>query len=149
MKSSLVEFDEHFLDLTWKWLNDPVIAKMVSANITTRADQNEWFKKIPALSDYFIWGFEFENIPIGVCGIKKVTNFDCEYWGYIGEKVHWGKGIGTDMMILMENEAKKRKLQSIWLQVNNDNTRAVNLYMRTGYKIERRLDDKLLMRKHL
>lgn len=150
MKVTLVEFDENLLECSWKWLNDSEIREMISAsNLITKEGQLKWFNSISALDDYCIWGISVENIPIGACGIKNITNFDCEYWGYIGEKKYWGKGLGRQIMILMENEARNRNLKIIWLQVNKNNNRAINLYRKMKYQIKEIIDGSLIMHKVL
>lgn len=147
MNLILKEFDEGFLKLSWKWINDPVIKELISASVITKEEQNKWFKEIRKQNDYLIWGIVADKTPIGVCGLKKITGNDCEYWGYIGEKKYWGKGLGVQMMVLMENEAREKELKSIWLQVNKSNIRATKLYEKMGYKVEDISNSKLIMRK--
>ena len=53
------------------------------------------------------------------------------------------------MMNLMETEARKLNLKSIWLQVLADNERTVKLYQKAGYLIEKKEQDLFYMRKEL
>lgn len=145
----LVEFDQLFLDLSWIWLNDSELKRMTNTPDFTREFQKVWFKDINSKTNYLIWGIMHNNIPIGVCGLKNITNFDCEYWGYIGEKNFWGKGFGTVILKLMEEKAKIMKLQSIWLKVVNDNERAITLYNKNGYSKESNNSRLIKMRKSI
>ncbi len=104
---------------------------------------------IKSKKDYLIWGINTNSNKIGACGLKKITKLDCEYWGYIGEKEYWGKGIGKTMMNLVEEKARDLKLKSIWLKVLVNNERAINLYHKCDYIIEKEQGQIFLMRKIL
>lgn len=149
MKVELKKFDRSFLNYSWHWLNNPEIRELISSPAITKDLQLQWYRKIQELDDYLIWGLQVLEKPIGVCGIKNITNDDCEYWGYIGEKDYWGKGFGTQIMILMEDAARSRSLKTIWLQVNTNNIRAIRLYEKMNYKVTGKTIDKLNMRKVL
>ena len=145
----LVVFDRQFLEYSWNWLQDDEIRQMTSASLLSKEDQLCWFDNLKNRPDYLIWGISANQNPIGVTGLKNVTDTDCEYWGYIGEKEYWGKGIGKRIMDHLELVAKQRKLRSIWLRVNKDNFRAVNLYKKMNYKVEQTTDISFIMRKFI
>jgi len=145
----LCEFDEGFLVMTWKWLNDPEIKKLTNSPDFTIEDQKKWFNGLKNKQDYKIWGLTYNEKPVGVCGIKNITQNDCEYWGYIGEKEYWGRGLGRAILEYMENEARKLTLRSIWLQVIKSNERAIRLYQKHGYTKEKEKQDVIFMRKVL
>ena len=142
-------FDSHFLEKSWGWLNDPEIRALTDTPLLTRDQQKQWFQSLDGRPDYRIWGVQRDNEPIGAVGIKSVTTTDGEYWGYIGEKAYWGKGIGRQMLDAMEEKAIGLHLSSLWLRVLRSNQRAIRLYVGCGY-IEERIEDALLiMRKSL
>ena len=149
MKIKLSEFNHDFLKLSFIWLNDPEIKELTNTPVFTKESQLSWFESLKERKDYLVWGIMSGATPVGVCGLKKITLVDCEYWGYIGEKSYWGKGIGKTIMNLMEAEARKLNLKSIWLQVIADNERAVKLYLKAGYLIEKKEQDFFYMRKEL
>lgn len=146
---TLCEYSIDFLEYSWNWLNDPEIKKDTNTHDFSKDDQIQWFKNIKNSSGYYIWGLKLDGVPVGACGLKKVNETDGEYWGYIGEKKFWGKGLGHQMMLLMINEAKTIGLASIWLQVNTDNRRAIKLYLKTGFIVEREFNNLIIMRKQL
>lgn len=146
---SFVEFDEAFLALSAKWLNDEEVKRLTNTPDFTKDSQEKWFNGLKNKSDYFIWGILAEATLIGVCGLKNVTNVDCEYWGYIGEKSYWGKGIGLIVMKALEENAIQIGLKSIWLQVIKSNKRAYNLYAKAGYEIECESELMIQMRKKI
>lgn len=146
----LKDYDKEYLELSWKWLNEPEIRELTNTPSFTLEQQLRWFENLPnTKSTYLIWGIEYNSQKIGACGLKNITENDCEYWGYIGEKSHWGHGIGKAIMILMENEAVNKKLDSIWLKVLNINTRALTLYKKCGYLISKDNGVETIMRKKL
>jgi len=134
MSTRLVQYDKVFLDLSWKWLNDEEIRKLTETPKITREEQFNWFNNLSKENNYLIWGIEYDSTPVGACGLKNITKLDAEYWGYIGEKTYWGKGIGTEVLELMQLKAKELKLNSIWLKVTENNERAINLYKKMGFK---------------
>ncbi|MFB6317433.1 GNAT family N-acetyltransferase [Saccharicrinis sp. FJH54] len=145
----LVSFDLNYLELSWRWLNDIEIKRLTDASDFTKEEQLIWYKNLKEKKDYMIWGIEYNKIPVGSCGLKSITELDCEYWGYIGEKEYWGKGIGKTIIDRMIVEAKKLQLVSIWLKVVNDNKRAIKLYERKGFLTINENHDALFMRKML
>lgn len=149
MDIQIVPYDKIFLDLSWEWLNDPEIKELTNTPDFTKEDQERWFDGIKLKTDYLIWGVETDKIKVGVCGLKNITALDCEYWGYIGDKSYWGKGVGKLVMRLMEEKANEIKLKSIWLQVLQQNLRAIRLYEKLGYIVEKQTSELLFMRKEL
>lgn len=147
MLVELSTYTKEFLELSWKWLNDPEIKTLTDAAEFTKQEQEKWFHSLPLKKDYKIWGVICDGQPIGVTGIKKITGIDGEYWGYIGEKNYWGKGIGSQMLNIIEQEAAGMKLTSIWLQVLTSNERALQLYVKNGYQVEFIKGDTQVMRK--
>jgi RimJ/RimL family protein N-acetyltransferase len=149
MKVELEEYSEPYLNASWMWLNDPEIKKLTNTPVLTKDSQLRWYESLKEKEDYRIWGISLNNRPIGACGLKKITDNDAEYWGYIGEKEFWGKGIGKVIMNLMEEEAAKLYLSSVWLQVLKVNERAIKLYIKEGYLIEKEDHNLIFMRKGL
>jgi len=144
MNVELVPYTEEFLDLSWIWLNDPEIKSLTNTPSFTKEEQISWFNSLPKRKDYKIWGIKLNGTPIGVCGLKNITDIDCEYWGYIGDKKHWGKGIGSKVMELLIEYAKDKNLQSIWLTVLEKNLRAIKLYEKYGFLFETQEKNKLV-----
>jgi ribosomal protein S18 acetylase RimI-like enzyme len=89
----------------------------------------------------------YENVSIGYIDFK--FKHDC---GYINDiqlsKKFCGMGIGTYLMKLLEQETINHGLNKIRLKVFKDN-RAVNLYIRLGYKSIIEDDTSLIMEKSL
>jgi RimJ/RimL family protein N-acetyltransferase len=133
MEMTLVQFDVFILELSWDWLNDEELRILVDIPKITKNQQLKWFHELPTKNDYLIWGILFGDNPIGVSGIKNINNNSGEYWGYIGDKNYWGKGLGSFMIQLIEMEAKKIKLSKLHLKVLISNKKAIQLYQKSGF----------------
>ena len=72
---------------------------------------------------------------IGCIGLKNLQGTRAEYWSYIGEKQHWGRGFGRQMLDLGEQEARARGFEVIDLVIGKSNERSVGLHRREGYDI--------------
>lgn len=149
MRIEFLPFDYAFLKFSWTWLNDPDVKHLTNSNEFTREEQLQWFKTLPERKDYIIWGIKADAVPIGACGLKNITEADCEYWGYIGNKQFWGRGIGKEIMLWSEKKARLLGKSSIWLIVLKENIRAIGLYKSCGYSVEEETDCKVTMRKQL
>ncbi len=136
----LTDYNEEVLEKSWKWLNDPEIKKLTNSPDFTREDQKKWFKSLRDNSNYCIKGISYNNKTIGVAGLKKINkdNNDAEYFGYIGEKQFWGKGLSRHILSEIVSVAKKEfKLNSLYLNVIPKNTRAIRAYENFGFRIDR------------
>ena len=71
--------------------------------------------------------------PVGVVGLKRIEAATAEYFGYIGVKSCWGKGIGSAMLDFAEKQAGLLGLRRLEIRVINDNPRARTLYLRRGF----------------
>ena len=149
MRIQLVYFDFNYLEHSWCWLHDPEIKRLTDSPKITRKGQKEWFINLKKIDDYLVWGVELDSTPIGACGLKKITDSDCEYWGYIGEKQYWGKGLGTEMMNLLEQKARKLGKSAMWLKVIKENIKAIALYKKQGFITESESESLIVMRKQL
>ena len=140
-----VSFDERFLEISWTWLNDEEIRRLTMTPVFTKEQQRVWFAGLRERTDYVIWGVEMDGKPIGAFGLKNLNDTTGEYWGYIGDKDHWGQGIGRWMV----NDAIKRAgalgLKHLWLRVLSNNLRAIHLYLGCGYTMGACEADTVLM----
>lgn len=129
-----VSFSHVYLQKSWDWLNDEEIKKLTSTPDFTRQQQRDFFDSLPR-KDYKVWGMEFDDNPIGVVGLKKITPSSAEYFGYIGEKEFWGKRLFPIMLQFILLEAKLLDIKFIYLKVHSDNQRAIRAYQREGFTI--------------
>ncbi len=149
MNPTLLKFVDYniiFLNQSWIWLNDKEIKELTDTPDFTKEQQEQFYHSLNEKKDYFIKGIEYNKIPIGACGLKKITSADAEYWGYIGEKEYWGKGLGKYILNFAVDSARKFELTSLYLNVVTQNQRAIRLYERLGFESEEVTGSSLKMR---
>ncbi|ELH8888564.1 GNAT family N-acetyltransferase [Vibrio cholerae] len=144
-KIKFVEYNEHFLIKSWEWLNDPEIKKLTLTPDFTKEQQKTFFKNIPQRTNFKIWGVKYGDESIGVVGLKNITSYDAEYFGYIGEKNYWSMGIFKFFFYHVINECKILQLSKLYLHVDPFNERAVKAYLKSGFYEVNKLNDVLRM----
>lgn len=142
----LVGYDKTFFDRSKEWLLDEELNHLIHAGtIPSDEERLAWFNSLSTRTDYLIWGVAYNGEPIGVSGLKRIADGKAEYWGYIGEKAYWGKGLGKELMKEVINKAIVLGLDTIWLRVRKYNPRAINLYKRIGFVIAKDESETYLM----
>ena len=145
----IVKYTEEFLPLSWKWLNDSEMKNLTMTPDFSKEDQINFFNSLSSRKNYKIFGIEFDGIMIGACGLKNIENEKAEYWGYIGEKGYWGKGLGKEILANMIDLATKEKISSLYLKVEKNNYRAIKLYEKFGFVNKLEEDNYFIMDKNI
>ena len=149
-KVELAPFDKRFFEKSRLWLEDEEVNRLTdTGELPSEPDRLKWFESLPSKRDYLIWGVAYEKEPIGACGLKSIQGSKAEYWGYIGEKSYWGKGLGSSMLKGVEQKAKELNLDELYLTVLVENNRAIGLYRKNGYLETGKEDNRLTMAKRL
>jgi len=131
---SLVAYDSECLEKSWTWLNDPEIGELTMTPPFSREDQRGFFEALPQRTDYTIWGISLDGFGvIGATGLKNQQGWLAEYWGYIGERQYWAKGLGKHLIKLVEDKAREFGFRDLYLKVSWSNARAISLYKATGF----------------
>lgn len=79
---------------------------------------------------------EYQKQIIGSCDLRRM-NFRQKHMGEIGIAINAGfreEGLGQKLLLLLENEAKKMGLKAIFLYCFANNSRALHVYEKMGYK---------------
>ena len=138
----LVDYDSTYFDLSKVWLMDSELNHLIHAGtIPSDEERAQWFQSLKSRTDYLIWGVEYNGEPVGVCGLKKILDGQAEYWGYIGEKNLWGKGLGKTMMAEIFRKAKDLNINRVYLRVRKYNPRAYKMYLKIGFVVYEENDE--------
>nr|WP_256592461.1 GNAT family N-acetyltransferase [Pseudomonas sp. URMO17WK12:I2] len=132
----MVEYTEVFLELSWRWLNIPLIKEMTMTPDFSRAQQADFFSRIGPSHGNYVFGIAQNKKNIGACGVKNISGGSGELWLYIGEKEYWGLGLGRVIITKLEEIARLAGLSRLYLKVSSKNESAINLYLRAGYLIK-------------
>ena len=139
------------IPLRIKWLNNKLANKYVgddTNHITNLEEQTKWFNDFesnPAKKFFTIFD---DNKPIGFMGLSKIDQpkGTGELFIMIGEDAYRGKGIGKiSMKYLIDYACKELKLNKILLEVNKNNSSAINLYKSLGFKENKSVGDEIEM----
>lgn len=117
--------------------------------LTMTIEQEKMFlqSKIESEVNLFILA-EIDGKIIGTCAVNGSTRKRLRHSANLGIAIfkdYCGKGIGRRLMVTSINWAKENGISRITLQVDANNFRAINLYLKLGFEIEGTLKkDKLL-----
>lgn len=142
----LVPYDRDCLDRSWGWLSDPEIRALTMTPKFTRTDQLAFYDSLSTRPNYHIWGVSHGGRVVGAAGLKNVRAELAEYWGYIGERELWGRGLGRSLMRQVESKAKRLGFTRLDLKVSTTNPRAIALYLKMGYVPDDLSPDDLVLR---
>lgn len=149
IKIEIRDFTRVVLEKSWEWLNDPQLKRMMFVPDFNRASQEKWFESLPHKKDYFIKSIWCGVKPIGVIGLRHITQREAEVFGYIGEKEYWGKTIGVQGMQYLIEYARSIHLESLYAIMLRDNLVSYKLHRRLGFGREKDFENKMIMRLHL
>ncbi len=127
-----------------RWFNDPeVIEDLVAFAPISLVAEAAWFDGLQASESDYVFGVEVQVgggwRHIGNVGLHGVNWKDrCVTAGIvIGEKVCWGKGYGSEAMLLLLRFAfHELNLHRVELEVFEGNERAQKIYARLGFVAE-------------
>lgn len=131
----------------YPWIGDPdVIRYSLSAfqAMKTPAQIDHWFAATLRDEKSLNLGIYLPetNQLIGYAGLSNLsaTNQSGEYFILIGEKAHWGKGLGTEVTKQVLNLGfTKHQLNRIMLTVSESNLGGLKAYANSGFVVEGRL----------
>ncbi|PTP92705.1 GNAT family N-acetyltransferase [Vibrio splendidus] len=140
-KLNLVIFDNEFVELSYKWLNDDNVKKLIDSNGVSKKQQEAFIKSLSNRKDYIIWGVVIDKVKVGACGLKNIENNTAEMFCYFGELDYTGKGWGGILLETLFRNASEIGVSLLNLKVFNKNERAIKAYIKSGF-IETSIDDK-------
>ena len=126
------------------WYQDISVIKFFKfakqlVDLKTVKEAKELFKDS---KDAIMFGI-FSNKSKKMIGYIVLADFkksQCELGMAIGDKEHWGKGIGYEVMKLIKGYSfKKLGLEKIYLTTSEYNKRAIRLYKKVGFKVIKRI----------
>jgi RimJ/RimL family protein N-acetyltransferase len=129
------------------WLNDPdVRAGLMIVLPLSMAEEEEWFENMlkrpqaeHPLTIEILQGEEW--LPVGNCGFNNIDwrSRVAEVGIFIGDKRFWNQGYGTEAMrLVLKTGFETHNLNRIYLQVYENNLRAIRAYEKAGFVHEGR-----------
>ena len=122
------------------WRMTPEVSKyMFNDPKITQEEQINWFKKINSDTSCIYWVIEFDSKDIGVLSLMNIDldNSNCLWAYYIVDINLRGKGIGKNLECNIHDFVfQKLKLNKIYGDVLETNTKIVEIHKHFGYDIE-------------
>ncbi len=140
-KVKLRPLERKHLSKCVEWLNDPdVTAHLTLSEPVSMEGEQKWFDNLLRDSSSRIYAIETaEGEHIGNVGLEDINlhSRKAELGIFIGEKRFWGKGYGTEaIMLALKIAFESMNLNRVYLRVFIDNKRAQACYEKVGFKRE-------------
>lgn len=145
LKTSIRSVEEDDIDIVYQWYNDQEINLWSSGawpiNTLLSKDQIA-VKFLDGAPDVYRYSILEENSRlIGTIGFKElnIPSRSASLYIVIGDKSYWGKGYGTDALIVFVRFLFTQwNLHRITLDTWDENIRAIRAYEKVGFIIEGR-----------
>jgi RimJ/RimL family protein N-acetyltransferase len=133
---------EH-IEYRTRWLADPEINQFLGTATRKGRDKKfhrDWFDKYEEgekIGERRFFMIKVDEKIVGQVGFSNINKDDknAELYITIGEKNYWGKGIGKEALKYIHNYGfRELGLHKINLTVHTNNTRAIRIYKKFGYK---------------
>jgi RimJ/RimL family protein N-acetyltransferase len=126
------------------WLNDSVTTSFLSMRAPMSVAMEEaWFERVVKEQGADAYRFTIcvldSGQPIGTIGLFAIDrdNGNAGIGISIGDRSLWGHGLGTDAMFaLLDFGFGQLRLERLWLEVYDFNTRARRSYEKCGFVLE-------------
>ncbi|KPK21919.1 MAG: hypothetical protein AMJ76_01440 [Dehalococcoidia bacterium SM23_28_1] len=122
------------------WFNDKEVRRWLPMSETpppTLEAEGEWYQKMRDDPSCVIWCIESEEgRPIGDVGLGLIdkTHKRAELGIFIGDKVFWRRGLGTDaIQRVLRYAFDELALRRVQLYVDEDNLRGIRCYEKCGF----------------
>ncbi len=136
----LYPITENDTDLIVKWRNNINVKKnFIFQEQFTREIHLNWLKTNVFTEKALQFIINYNGISIGSTFLRDIdySNNKAEFGIFIGEDEYRGKGLGTQATLqILRYGFEELNLNKIFLRVLNNNTYAVNSYMKSGFQEE-------------
>ena len=124
-----------------RWFSDPAVREFLLINRPiSLVEEESWFEAQLRDQSSEIFAIEtLDGTHIGNIGLHDINwvHRRAEMGIVIGEKEYWGRGFGSDAICaLLAFAFNEMNLHRIYLQVYEDNERAIQAYKKCGFKLE-------------
>ncbi|WP_457918961.1 GNAT family N-acetyltransferase [Candidatus Lokiarchaeum ossiferum] len=139
---NLVPLNFDHLALYDKWGNDEDFRRYCRFFFPRSTEEvKNWFTASVKSTNYYsfeVWHKE-DKKPIGTCNLHCISwiNRTAELGTFIGEQDYWGKGLGTEMIILLTKYAfQELNLRKLKAGIFSPNLGSQKAFKKAGYHVE-------------
>lgn len=141
MKITYSPLSEKIIDHKINWLNNSKVNRYLygveAPKKTTLKKQQNWFAKYQQDNSSKFFTILVDEEAVGMVGLTKINQPEniAEIFILVGDENYWNKDIGTHAMNYIINFAQDDlKLKELNLSVHKDNTPAIQLFSKVGFK---------------
>lgn len=120
-----------------RWINDRELVELSGTYAPVAREQHDaWFAAVRADPQIAIFAIREDERLVGSCQLIRDPGApdEAELRIRIGERDAQGRGLGTEALhLLLRHGHLRLGLKRIWLQVLDDNARAIAAYERVGF----------------
>ncbi len=119
-----------------RWWRDKDLLKLTSGILRCISDKeiDNYFKNILGSKNDYHSIITFNRKIIGHISLVKKHDNWYETQIVLGEKRYWGRGYGSKAIKLLINKAKRLGVSKIYLEVRQNNIRAIHAYEKCGFQ---------------
>jgi RimJ/RimL family protein N-acetyltransferase len=138
-KIKLLPLEKEDLPKSRQWVNDKYLnSKMLRVLPVSKLDQEGWYQDVVQNPSKIVFAIKTKDGEehVGNTGFYHIDwiHRRAEFWILIGERSFWSKGIGAEVVSLMQDYAfKNLNLNKVYLNVGEDNKEAIDLYTKSGF----------------
>lgn len=131
-----LEINDAYKSVIWRNIPEIWVYTNFSADKEiTIEDELSWIKKVIKDETCRRFAIEADDVYIGNIYLTNIRRYTGEYHIFIGDKDYWGKGVAAKASKLIIDYAQDNlDLKTITLAVKSENTAAVMLYNKLGFK---------------
>ena len=122
---------------SYKWRNDKEVFKYTGNtynNYISYEVELEWIRRVIRNANEYRCAIEVNGVYVGNIYLTDIDGESAEYHIFIGEKEYWGMGVAKEASRqILKYGFEERGLKSIYLQVRENNVRAIRLYEKLGF----------------
>ena len=142
---SLRPIDKADIPNLLRWINDEDVSTFLGRHLPiSRKDEEDWINGCRANGKDIVLAIEFSknectSIHVGNIGLHNINQHSqiAELGIMIGEKSHWGKGIGEKAInLILKYAFYTVNVRKVYLNVYSKNKRARKLYEKCGFIAE-------------
>lgn len=135
---TLCEINKNDIEIIRLWRNKKNIRKcFINNEIISSKQQINWYKNYSFKNNDIMFIIKYLGKPIGCVALYNINNKKAEFGRLIiGDDINRGKGLALRASyMLCKYGFNKLNLEMIYLSVFKNNKKAINLYIKLGFKI--------------
>ena len=138
-KIKLIPLEKEDLSKSRSWVNDTSLAsKLLRVLPVTQTDHEKWYQDIVQDPSKMVFAIKTlsDEEHIGNTGLYHIDwiHRRAEFWILIGEREYWKKGIGAEVVTLIQKFVfNNLNLNKLYLNVGKDNNEAIGLYKKLDF----------------